>query len=132
MSNFSHDGFILHPDLRDKRKPVSMEWVKGPKITKENLKKGTGCIELVAQPDWIKTPLAGLLQQSKRGVTHAIPVGPSQRSMQNPAIMTFGKYKNKLLIEILEEDPRYLQWCVQEIEGFEAKLRKAGINPDEI
>lgn len=122
MSDFSHDGFFLHPDLRDKRKPVSTEWLKGPKITAENLKKGTGCVELLDRPEWVKSP---------NGAKGAVSGGVA-KSAQNPAVFAFGKFKGRLFCDILEENPGYLRWCCSEIDGFEAKLRKAGINPDEI
>lgn len=125
MSDFSHDGFCLHPELRDKSKPVSMDWLKGPRITMENLKKGTGCIELMDRPEWIKAP---------NGVSAAksATVGGMAKPGQNAAVMPFGKYKNRLLVDILEENPGYLRWAAENIDGFSAKLTKAGINPDEI
>ncbi len=132
MSDFSHDGFCLHPELRDKSKPISTEWLKGPKITAENLKKGTGCVELLARPEWIKDPSSQSVRGSMQNVGQPRSGGAPQKSMQNPAIMPFGKYKNRLLVDILEEDPGYLRWAAENIDGFEAKLRKAGINPDEI
>lgn len=125
MSDFSHDGFFLHPDLRDKRKPVSMEWLKGPKITAENLKKGTGCIELMDRPEWVKGPNS--VNGAKTGSG-----GGMAKSGQNAAVFSFGKYKSRLYVDILEENPGYLRWCCSEIDGFEAKLHKAGINLDEI
>lgn len=132
MSDFSHEGFCLHPELRDKRKPVSTEWLKGPKITAENLKKGTGCVELLARPEWVKDPAGQSTQVSMRNRGQSSSVAAPQKSMQNAAVFSFGKYKSRLYVDILEENPGYLRWCVQEIDGFEAKLRKAGINPDEI
>jgi hypothetical protein len=125
MSNFSHNGFSLHPELRDKRKPVSTDWMRGPRITAENLKKGTGTVELMDRPEWIKAP-------NGMGAAKSAVVGGMAKPVQNPAVFTFGKFKGRLFVDVLEENPKYLQWCVQEIEGFEAKLRKAGINPDEI
>lgn len=125
MSDFSHDGFFLHPDLRDKRKPISMDWLKGARITKENLKKGTGCIELLDRPEWIKAPNGVSAAKSAAGGGMAKPV-------QNPAIFTFGKHRGKLFVDVLEEDPRYLSWAAQEIPNFREKLTKAGINLDEI
>ena len=51
---------------------------------------------------------------------------------QNPGIFMFGKFKGRLFVDILEENPGYLRWCCNEIPDFEAKLVKAGINLDEI
>lgn len=125
MSDFSHDGFSLHPELRDKRKPVSMDWLKGPRITMENLKNGTGSVELMARPEWLKGP-------GNAGSAKTAAEGGMAKPAQNPAVFSFGKYKGRLFVDVLEENPGYLRWCRDEIENFEAKLRKAGINPDEI
>lgn len=132
MSDFSHEGFSLHPELRDKRKPVSTEWLKGPKITAENLRKGTGCVELLARPEWIKDPADQSVQGSMRNVGQSRSGGAPQKSVQNAAVFTFGKHRGKLFVDVLEEDPRYLSWAAQEIPNFREKLVKAGINPDEI
>ena len=135
MSDFSEDLFLanpLYPELRDKRKPVSTEWKKGPRITKENLKKGTGAIELLRKPEWLeKSPYAF----EKKSTGNVIPFPSGQKgkeSVSNAAIFTFGKYKGRLFMDVLDEDPGYLRWCGQEIDGFEAKLAKAGIKIDEI
>lgn len=122
MSDFSHEGFFLHPDLQDKSKPVSMEWLRGPKITKENLKKGTGCIELCARPDWTKTT----------GDAKNTVGGGIAKKGQNAAIFTRGKYAGRLYVDILKENPGYMRWCRDELPGFCEKLTKAGINPAEI
>ena len=98
-----------------------MEWLKGPKITAENLKKGTGCIELLERPEWIKGP------NSPKAGSGPGPAKPAQ----NPAIMTFGRYKGQLLADILEENPGYLRWAKNEIDGFAKKLEQAGIEIDE-
>lgn len=34
----------------------------------------------------------------------------------------FGKHRNETLGDILEEDPSYLKWCVDEVEGFSEAL----------
>lgn len=121
MSDFSHDGFSLHPELRDKRKPISTEWLRGPKITKENLKNGTGCVELMDRPEWVKFP-----NGAKSSVS-----GAAAKPAQNAAAMTFGKYRGRLLVDILEENPGYLKWAKSEINGFAKKLEQAGIEIDE-
>jgi len=30
----------------------------------------------------------------------------------------FGKYQNKSILWILHQDPSYLQWCIDNVEGF--------------
>lgn len=125
MSDFSHEGFCLHPELRDKSKPISTEWLKGPKITAENLKRGTSSIELLSAPEWIKP-------QKTTGSAKTGFGGGGAKTGQNPAIFARGKHAGKLYVDVLEEDPGYMRWCAAELPGFREKLVKAGINPDEI
>lgn len=123
MSDFSYEGFCLYPELRDKRKPVSLEWLKGPKITAENLKKGTGCVELLARPEWIKDPASQSVRGSVQNTGQSRSAGGSQKSVQNPAIMGFGKYASRLMADVEEEDNRYFQWCLENVKGFEKKWK---------
>jgi hypothetical protein len=30
----------------------------------------------------------------------------------------FGKYKDRMIEEICSEDPKYLEWCIENIKGF--------------
>ena len=42
------------------------------------------------------------------------------------SIMKFGKYKGNTLQDVIDDDPRYVQWCINELEWFkvdqEAKM----------
>ena len=33
--------------------------------------------------------------------------------------LTFGKHKGKTIEDVLEDDPRYLRWCMENIDDFE-------------
>ena len=32
--------------------------------------------------------------------------------------LPFGKYKNSTIFEVLTEEPTYIKWCLENIEGF--------------
>jgi hypothetical protein len=36
--------------------------------------------------------------------------------------MGFGKYAHKTVRDLLDEDPEYLQWCVENVDWFSARL----------
>lgn len=35
------------------------------------------------------------------------------------SLLKFGKYKGKVLEDVLNDDPEYLAWCLENIEWFE-------------
>lgn len=37
--------------------------------------------------------------------------------------LTFGKYRGRSIQDVLQKEPQYIQWCLQNVEGF--KLDKA-------
>lgn len=37
---------------------------------------------------------------------------------QRNELITFGKYKGRTILEVLEEDPQYLLWANENVEGF--------------
>jgi len=41
--------------------------------------------------------------------------------------LTFGKYKGKTVQEVIDQNPRYLDWCLETIEWFDlsAEAREA-------
>ncbi len=34
-------------------------------------------------------------------------------------VLSFGKHKGETLDEVIVEDPKYIAWCTDEIDGFE-------------
>lgn len=102
-----------HADLQDRRGwSVSGEWRKGPIITSDDLRNGTGAIERVTSEEWFETA----------GSATARPAGP-RKDWQPPKgkTMGFGKYKDRLMVDVREDDSRYWQWCLDEIPSFRAK-----------
>lgn len=55
----------------------------------------------------------------------------SAKPKQNPGIIGFGKHRGKLIVDVAEEDPQYISWCIREdIQGMREKCEKLGITED--
>ncbi len=83
--------------------------LKGPRITKDDLKRGTGIIELI--PDG---RLAG-------------PTPRRYRATRDNRVMGFGKHMDRPLVWVRDNDPDYWEWCVSSVRSFAARVRKAGL-----
>lgn len=90
---------------------VSGEWRKGPKITTADLLSGTGGVERV---DWLKTG------KDTGNLADENPAKPIQ-------IMGFGKFRDRQLSDIKQNEPGYWKWAVAEIKGFDKKAKAAGL-----
>jgi hypothetical protein len=86
------------------------KWLKGPTITQENLKNGTGAIEKVTPAVWF----------SKTS-------GKPATSSKGPLKMSFGKYKGRLAIEVREDDPHYWNWALDNVDWFAKQVKDAGL-----
>ena len=90
---------------RELEKEAANAWRLKPKwlniigITKENLLKGTGCIEKLPFPPWDK-----------------------RSSPQKPGgLVGFGKHSNLTYRELKENHPHYYFWACENIQGFKEK-----------
>jgi hypothetical protein len=45
--------------------------------------------------------------------------------------MPFGKHKGRLAADVMEDDPGYWRWACENVAGFEARARKAGLLDDD-
>lgn len=108
----------LPPDLHDQKEwTATGEWRKGPTITMDDLINGTGLVERVTSEEWLKTS-AGTAGAAHAG---ARPVPRKEWTPPKGKTMGFGKYKDRLMADIREEDPRYFRWCVENVGGFKEK-----------
>lgn len=41
-----------------------------------------------------------------------------QKTLKDLRIFTFGKYKYKTYLEVIKSDPKYVKWCLQNIQDF--------------
>ncbi len=101
------------------------EWLKGPRISFENVNRGTGPMERVTADEWF----------GRTGKTTGNPAaGQSPKVAQPPTVahvMRFGKYKGRLMADVQDEDPGYWSWAIRECNGFAAQAKKAGLTDDE-
>lgn len=84
-------------------------WMKGAKITWEEIWQGLGSVEHCT------------LQQLLSGKTEKVQ-GETFR---------FGKYKGRLLADVAEEDPGYLRWACEEIPAVRSMATKLGLLDDD-
>lgn len=90
---------------------ISGAWRKGPRITFENLKEGTGPIEHTT----------GII---KEGYGHPAK-NPAKMAESGPPIMGFGQYRNMTMTEVKTKYGRYWDWCIENVKGFDERAKKA-------
>lgn len=45
-------------------------------------------------------------------------IGAADNRKKFSDVLRFGKYKTWTIQEVFEEDPKYLKWCLDNVEGF--------------
>ncbi len=118
----------MNPGLQyeiDRVKPQrSTEWLQGPRISFDDVNHGSGRIERVTADEWF----------GRIGKNIGNPAaGQSPKVAQPPTVvhvMRFGKYRDRPMSEVQSMDPGYWAWLIREVDGFEAKARKAGLLDD--
>lgn len=98
--------------LSDRAKPKSDAWKRGPKITLD---------------DMITANRAKGLERMRPGELHGKTKNGEPAQSRGRLTFSFGKYRGRLVADILEENPGYVQWAVREVDGFRAKVEAAGI-----
>jgi hypothetical protein len=58
------------------------------------------------------------MQEAKQVGSGKYSSGPITRSFK----MGFGMYAHKTVRELLDEDPKYLQWCMENLGWFSARV----------
>lgn len=112
----------MHPDLHDRSNwTATGAWREGIAITLDDLKSGSDLIERVTSEEWFKSTQGTAAKPAPRK-DWKTPVGRT---------MGFGKHKDRLMADVQEEDPRYWQWCLDEIPSFRAKVAAAGLLDDD-
>lgn len=97
-------------------------WTKGPQISSEDIRRGRGNVEHITSAEFF-----GIGKQTgKTDSRHAQAAAQPQVS----PMMMFGKHRGKTFAEVRAGDPGYWRWAVENVAGFEAKVRKAGLLDD--
>lgn len=102
--------------LADRGKPKSDAWKHGPKLTMEDLKNGRG-VERITEKE---------LRGGKTNMPEQSRIKP-----RDGFTFAFGKYRGRLVVDVLEENPGYVMWAKREVQGFAEKLEAAGIDVEE-
>lgn len=104
----------------DRVKPKSDEWKKGPRISAEDVRRGTGNIEHISADEFF----------GRSGKPGTVATGQVAAQPQVTHVMMFGKHRGKTFETVRNSDPGYWSWCCREVSGFSAKAKKAGLLDD--
>lgn len=117
------------------------EWLKGPMITTDDLLKGSAVIERLDAAAWWRAAgqavskgqfYAGVnAARSATGAGGGARKAATKGKAQGPLTIPFGKYKNRLAIDVREEDPGYWRWMLNDVAWFAAKVRAAGLDDED-
>lgn len=73
-------------------------------------------------PEWRKKSswlnIKGISLDNCLNKTGEIEAGNTKISKLKSKIFTFGKYKGKLISEIENSDPKYVEWCEENVKNF--------------
>lgn len=130
----------------DEAHAAKWAWFAGPRITQEDLLQGSAKVERVSAQEvarWFRGGDSGggrNVQAWNGARSGATPTGPTLRSSgataqrpkaRPPLLMGFGKYKDKLMVEVREDDPRYWAWATTEMQWFRKRAEAAGLLDDD-
>ncbi len=110
--------------LNDRAKAqLNGPWRSGPRVTSHDLQNGLGAVERVTAEEWFRA--AGIGKKIGNPPAGQSPKSAAQQRVA--PVMHFGKHKGKLMSEVRDSDPGYWGWLIREVDGFEAKAKKAGL-----
>lgn len=104
--------------LNDRAKAqLNGPWRQGPRITAENLKRGTGPIERVTAEEWFRALGGG-----------KPPAGqPKGAAQPRGDLMGFGKHATLTLTQVRDTQPGYWSWALENVKSFRQRAEKAGL-----
>jgi hypothetical protein len=82
-------------------------WRKGPSISFNDLKNGTGNVEHITSAKFFNTS--------------------DPEESRGEALITFGKFKGKPLSWVKENERNYWDWCRGNLDWFDKKVSKLGM-----
>ena len=99
------------------------KWDSIGRITQENCVNGTGPIEKLPKD---------ALHRKNGGDAKPAGRGGERKRGGSPSVISFGKHSGKLIVDVREEDPGYIAWCIREdVQGMREKCAKLGITEDD-
>lgn len=123
MTDFS----LYMRDIAKKPSP-SGDWLKGIKITFENMNEGTGPVERISAAEAMEIGGGKGPKEEYRG-WHPISKsnGPAKKAAESAPLMGFGKHKERTMKWVRDNEPNYWEWCVENIPWFAGKVEKANL-----
>lgn len=114
--------FGLYLSDVSKKPSATGVWLKGPAISKEDLKHGRGGVEKISAQEALEEGGGRAPKQEYRSWSPA-----PKAENQNEPLMGFGKHKEKTMKWVKSNDPHYWEWCLNSIEWFSKKVEKYNI-----
>lgn len=99
-------------------KPPSEEWRNGPKITAEDLKNNTGNVEYISS---IHDDVP-IVNNKKQTTLNFKSQKPKPAKSNSSPIMNFGKYRDKTITWVMDNDSNYFEWCLENVPSFQKRV----------
>lgn len=116
---------IQHELDRLKASPTGA-WLKGPKITAADLRRGSGNIEHIPAAEFFGragTAAGGVGAAGSKAAPQAAQINlknDKTRSKTGVTVMWFGKHKGQEVHWVRQHDPGYYRWACENVQGFRA------------
>lgn len=129
--------------ILDEQEEQANAWRKGPSISADDLRLGTGVIQRLPanavalaaaqdrQTDQQNDGASPTQRQHNQGVGGAGQIGNS-RPRPKPLVITFGtKHRGELAVNVRENDPGYWRWAMENLPFFAKQVRAAGLDDEQ-
>ncbi len=118
--------FSLYMEDLAKKPSASGAWLRGPKITFDNLNHGTGPIEHISATEAMEAGGGPGPKPEYRGWNPKPALNITQKTHGEPVI-TFGKFKGKPMKWVRDNEPNYWEWALENVGFFAAQVEKANL-----
>jgi hypothetical protein len=112
--------------LNDLVKPKSDAWRRGPKVTLDDMLERNGFepVDLHAEA---RRAGGGNSHSGGQQNNKVIQSGKTKQNGREPLRMWFGKFRGQLVVDVMEQNPGYITWACENVNGFYSKLAAAGL-----
>lgn len=121
------DLALYMSDVAKKPSPTG-QWLNGPKISAEDLKRGRNGVEKISQDEAMAPgggPAPKPEYRSWSPIEKKSPAKPA--GGKGEPLMGFGKHRDKAMKWVRDNEPGYWEWCLENIDWFAGKVEKAGL-----